>query len=241
MDHTSGVQLLDKVVAIFRVAGEGPQSLGDLTDLTGIPRPTAHRLAVAMEGHGLLVRDGLGRFGIGPTVLSLASGVKSDPLADAAAPVLRGLRDRTGESCQVYRRQGEQRVCIASADRLSGLRDSVPTGAQLPLTAGSAAQILLAWEPPDQVRDLLTNAAFGKGALESVRRRGWAASVAEREAGVASVSAPVRGEDGAVVAAISVSGPLERLGRAPGRTHAAAVVAAAAELTARLAGGEPNQ
>jgi DNA-binding IclR family transcriptional regulator len=55
--------------------------------------------------------------------------------------------------------------------------------------------------------------------------------VAEREAGVASVSAPVLGPGGEVVAAISVSGPIERLGRSPGRLHAAAVVAAAHELS----------
>jgi DNA-binding IclR family transcriptional regulator len=65
-----------------------------------------------------------------------------------------------------------------------------------------------------------------------VGSRGWVESVAEREAGVASVSAPVLGAGGAVVAAVSVSGPIERLTRSPGRLHAAAVVAAAAELSA---------
>jgi DNA-binding IclR family transcriptional regulator len=74
-------------------------------------------------------------------------------------------------------------------------------------------------------------AAFTHRTLADVRRRGWAHSVAEREQGVASVSAPVRGAGGAVIAAVSVSGPLERLTRSPGRLHAEAVVAAAAELT----------
>lgn len=67
--------------------------------------------------------------------------------------------------------------------------------------------------------------------LSAVRRRGWAQSVAEREAGVASVSAPVRGPSGRVIAAVSISGPIERMGRQPGRLHAAAVVAAANRLT----------
>ena len=78
---------------------------------------------------------------------------------------------------------------------------------------------------------LLESAAFTPRVLADVRRRGWASSVAEREQGVASVSAPVRGRDGNVVAAVSVSGPLERLTRSPGRLHAEAVVAAAAELS----------
>src|SRR5262249_26064193 len=68
-------------------------------------------------------------------------------------------------------------------------------------------------------------------------RRGWAASVAEREAGVASVSAPVRGQGGKIIAAVSVSGPIERLTRSPGRLHAAAVVAAGEKITALLRRG----
>jgi DNA-binding IclR family transcriptional regulator len=55
--------------------------------------------------------------------------------------------------------------------------------------------------------------------------------VAEREPGVASVSAPVFGPDGRVVAAVSVSGPIDRLTRQPGRLHAADVVAAGRALS----------
>jgi DNA-binding IclR family transcriptional regulator len=66
-----------------------------------------------------------------------------------------------------------------------------------------------------------------------VRSRGWAASVAEREAGVASVSAPVRDRSGTVVAALSVSGPIDRLGRRPGVRFADPVVRSAADLSRR--------
>jgi DNA-binding IclR family transcriptional regulator len=102
------------------------------------------------------------------------------------------------------------------------------------MTAGSAAQVLLAWEEPARQQRVLAAAKFSAGTLAQVRRRGWAATVAEREPGVGSVSAPVRGRHGAVVAAISVSGPLERLTRSPGRLHADAVAAAAQALTAAL-------
>ncbi len=69
---------------------------------------------------------------------------------------------------------------------------------------------------------------------ESPRGRpsGWVQTVGEREPGVASVSAPVRDVAGDVVAAISVSGPIDRMGRAPGRRHGAAVVAAARSIEA---------
>ena len=145
--------------------------------------------------------------------------------------MLVALRDHTGESAQLYRRQGEQRVCVAAAERSIGLRDSIPIGLTLSMKAGSAAQILLAWEEPDQLHRGLHGASFTATNLSAVRRRGWAQSIAEREAGVASLSAPVRGPSGRVIAAVSISGPIERMGRQPGRQHAAAVVTAAKRLT----------
>lgn len=120
---------------------------------------------------------------------------------------------------------------MAAAERASGLRDTVPVGSALPMLAGSAAQILLAWEEPDRLHRGLRGAKFTAATLASVRRRGWAHSVGEREQGVASVSAPIRGAGGKVVAAVSVSGPIERLTRTPGRLHAAPVVTAAERIT----------
>jgi DNA-binding IclR family transcriptional regulator len=109
------------------------------------------------------------------------------------------------------------------------------------MTAGSAAQVLLAWEEGERMHRGLRGAKFTATTLAGVRRRGWAASAAEREAGVASVSAPVRGAGGAgghgrVLAAVSVSGPIERLTRSPGRLHAAAVVAAGEKISELLRG-----
>jgi DNA-binding IclR family transcriptional regulator len=157
-----------------------------------------------------------------------------DPLLDAAAMVLPRLRDVTGESVQLYRREGLVRVCVAAAEPPSGLRDTVPVGARLPMTAGSGAKVLAAWADPSTQRAVLGEAVFGERTLAEVRRRGWAQSVAERESGVASVSAPVRDASGAVVAAVSVSGPVERIGRRPGIRWATDLLAAAEALHNRL-------
>lgn len=224
MKQSSGVGVLDKAVLVLDVVQGGAHSLAAITERTGLSRATAHRLAVALEVHRLLDRDADGRWRAGPRL----SSTRSDELLANAAPVLARLRDLTGESAQLYRRQGDLRICVAAADLGSGLRDTVPVGAELPMTAGSAAQVLLAWEGGD----LPAGAAFTARTLADVRRRGWAHSVAERHAGVASVSAPVFASDGSVVAAVGVSGPIERLGRQPGPKHAAVVVAAARELSA---------
>ena len=134
-------------------------------------------------------------------------------LPEVARPVLEALRDETGESVQLYVREGDRRVCVEALESPHGLRTIVPLGAALPLDAGSAGKIL-------------------RGDAEALKR-GWAESVAEREAGVASVSAPVRAADGAVIAAVSVSGPIERTTRQPGKRYATAVAAAAARIETR--------
>jgi DNA-binding IclR family transcriptional regulator len=233
MGQSSGIGVLDKMVAVLRAAAAEPLALTELCAATGLPRATAHRLAAGLETHGLLERDGVGRWRPGPLLAVLAAGAP-DPLLAAAAEVLPRLRDRTGESVQLYRRDGLSRICVAVAEPPSGLRDTVPLGARLPLGAGSGAKVLTAWADEATQRAVLGTAVFGERALAEVRRRGWAQSVAEREPGVASVSAPVRDSAGAVVAAVSVSGPVDRIGRRPGARWADDLVRAAAALTERL-------
>jgi DNA-binding IclR family transcriptional regulator len=228
------VGVLDKAALVLSALEAGPATLAGLVAGTGLARPTAHRLAVALEHHRLVARDMQGRFVLGPRLAELSAAAGEDRLLAAAGPVLGWLLDTTGESAQLYRRQGDERICVAAAERLHGLRDSVPVGSVLSMHGGSAAQILLAWEEPDRLHRGLMGARFTATMLAGVRRRGWAQSVGEREPGVASVSAPVRGPSGRVVAAVSVSGPLERLTRSPGRLHAPAVIAAAARLTEGL-------
>lgn len=209
MGKLSGIGVLDKAFSVVDALATGPLSLAGLVDATGLPRATAHRLAAALEVHGLVRRDDEGRFATGPRLTGL-------DLPVLAAPALERLRDGTGESAQLYVRRGDRRVCVASLESPHGLRTIVAVGASLPLDAGSAGKVL-------------------RGEGESVRLV-WAESVEERELGVASVSAPVHGPGGEVVAAVSVSGPIERTTRSPGERYADAVVEAARAIERQLAG-----
>lgn len=203
----SGVGVVDKTMAILAALEEGPRSLGELSAGTALPRATAHRLAVALEDHGMVARDAGGCFVLGPRLVSLGreAGRARRSLADAATPALTVLRDRTGESTQLYVVSGDRRVCLVSLESPHSLRTIVAVGESLPMDRGSAAHVL---------------------AGRPQATRGWAQSVEERERGVASVSAPVR-VGGSIVAAVSVSGPLERTSRRPGARYAAQVVEAA--------------
>ena len=227
MDKSSGVGVLDKAVALLDAIAARPCSLTELVAATGITRPTAHRLAVALEHHRLVARDETGRFVPGPHLHTWA--LESDPLASRATAAVSHLRDATGLSAQVYRRVDDSRLCIAAAEPATGLRDTVPVGSLLTLRAGSAAQILVAWLPDNERMRLCGDAVFDATDLAKVRRRGWAHSLGQREAGVGSVSVPARDASGQVVAAVSISGPQERLTH-PSPEHRRFLVDAAERL-----------
>ena len=215
---------MDKSVAILAfLSGHGPASLAEVIEGTGLPRPTAHRLLSALQTHHLVSRQD-GRYVLGLRLLGWGNRAAGVGLVERARPVLERLRDESGESTQLYVRAGEHRVCVAAVERVTGLRDSVPVGAITPLSRGSAGKVLLAWAQGGV--DERPNAAE----LRGIQVRGWAESVAEREAGVASVSAPVFGEDGRLRAAVSASGPISRLGESPGRRLSRLVVEAAREI-----------
>lgn len=215
MDIVTGVGVLDKAAHVLRAVADRPLSLNGLQAATGLPRATAHRLAVALEVHGLLRRDAEGRFDLGPELAALGRVASQRyPLGEQALPVLEALRDATGESTQLFVREGSNRRCVVSLQSPHALRWIVPEGVLFPLELGSAGRVL--------------------GGETSTA--GWVESVEEREAGVASVSAPVIA-DGGVIAAVSVSGPIDRLTRSPGDRFGRRVVAAAGEI-ARLVGTE---
>ncbi|WP_278315241.1 IclR family transcriptional regulator [Lolliginicoccus levis] len=233
MRQHSGIGVLDKAMTVLHAVADEPCNLSLLCERTGLPRATAHRLAVGLETHRLLIRNSQGLWAPGPALAELAATAK-DTLVDAASYVLPRLREITGESVQVYRRDGLDRICISSMEPPTGLRDTVLVGTRLPMTAGSGAKVLAAWADLPVQRALLAEAKYTDRTLSEVRRRGWAQSIAERESGVASVAAPIRDNAGAVIAAISVSGPIDRMGRKPGARWAADLLAAADAIQKRL-------
>ncbi|AGF72324.1 IclR family transcriptional regulator [Corynebacterium halotolerans YIM 70093 = DSM 44683] len=225
--------MLDRAVAILLAVSPQPRSLSELCEDTGLPRATAHRLATALELHRILARTSDGRWTVGPALASLGAGSK-DQLIDAATPVMAALMETTGESVQLYQLTGTSRTCIAAQEPPSGLQNTVPVGSQLPLTSGSAAKVFLTFSSPELRGALLADAAFDHAELERIRAVGWGESVAEREVGLASLSAPVFDSSGAFLAVLSVSGPAERLRPHPGEKWGTELVTAAGRLSQSL-------
>jgi DNA-binding IclR family transcriptional regulator len=222
----SPVGVLDRSVAILEAVERGERSFRAIVAATGLPKPTAHRLIGSLEQHGFLFHVGGLGYALGPRLLQLASAAARElPLRQLARPVLERLARTTGESAQLFIRRGDERVCVDAVESASELRTIVPVGASLPLDKGSAGRVFLAWGRAPEDHDV--------SGLLTTRRRGWADSYGEREKGVASVSAPVFGPLGELLAAVSISGPQMRLA-GQGKRYGPAVVEAAREIETLL-------
>ncbi|MSO59178.1 MAG: IclR family transcriptional regulator [Ilumatobacteraceae bacterium] len=207
MDSVSGVGVIDKAFMVLNALAQRPHSLATLVQVTDMPRATAHRLLLALEQHGAVRRIDDGQFCLGTTLIGLGYGAQMQyPFVEQARRVARDLRDVIGESVQVYVAELAGRRCVVSLESTHGLRWIVPEGSLLPLSKGSAGRVL---------------------AGQKLSAGGWIDSVEEREKGVASVSAPIYDASGDMIAALSVSGPLERLSRTPGKKYGAKLVKAA--------------
>ena len=210
MDSVSGVGVLDKAFVVLNALVARPLSLSESVEATGIPRATCHRLLAALEHHGAVRRNNEGLYCLGPTLAGLGRGAAVQfPFLERAREIATEIRDRTGESVQVFIAETDGRRCVISLESPNGLRWIVPEGSLFPLSRGSAGKVLSAKTAPAT----------------------WVESVEERVKGVASVSAPILDADGHVIAAISISGPLERMSRTPGAKFGTVVVRGAKTLS----------
>jgi DNA-binding IclR family transcriptional regulator len=239
------VGVLDRAVAILDAVEHGARTHAEVVRATGLSRTTAHRLLKSLDAHGLLEYVGERGYRLGPRLLKLGAMSLQEPsLREAAHPALERLAAATGESAQLYVTSIDGRVCVDAVESSSELRTFVPVGEELPIWAGSAGKIFLASMPPERaethiqrVQALTPATPTGdhlRRQLATIRRQGWASSAGERQAGVGSVSAPIRGSRGETVAAVSISGPTSRIRRVDAKRYVPAVVAAAGEIERAL-------
>ncbi|HPB46787.1 MAG TPA: helix-turn-helix domain-containing protein, partial [Microthrixaceae bacterium] len=107
----SGIGVLDKAMYLVELLERRSRTLAELVEDSAMSRSTVHRMLLALELHGLAARDADGRWHLGARLIGLGVAASdSFPLARLAEPVLARLRDESGESVQLYVRQGEHRV-----------------------------------------------------------------------------------------------------------------------------------
>ena len=212
---------------------------------TGLPATTCLRLLSALVDEGFLDRQG-DTYRPGLSLLKWArTAAEGLDLLAVAAPVLAELRDATGESACLFVRHGAHHICLAVEQTPHAVIHILRVGQVLPLHAGSAGRVFLAFDPsaaealsrrelPAFTEHTLTGARRLQQAVEAVRRDGYGVSFEERSVGAASLSAPVFDHTGSLAAVIGIASPVQRFGRELITTYAQHVTHAAHDLSRRL-------
>jgi IclR family transcriptional regulator, acetate operon repressor len=222
-----------RVTAVLDAFLENGASMGvtELATRLGLAKSVVHRLVTALVGAGYLDHDASTRqYGLGPKAvrLGLIAAGQID-IREKAGPVLHELAQRTAETATLSLLVGDQRVYAAQVESTQPVRQSVQVGSTAHLYVGASGKAMLAFLSGPRRTSVLRSAAatgvtLANGArldcealaneLETIRRRGFATSEAERVRGAASAAAPVFDHRGGVVGAISVAGVTVRHGPA---------------------------
>jgi IclR family transcriptional regulator, acetate operon repressor len=223
MSAAAGTQSVDRAAQLLAALldSEGPLSLRELADAADLPKSTASRLLSALERHGLVHQAGQrGELEPGPAILRFAhrGGVERN-LLELAQSSLEALSDASGETVNIAvpTPYGVEHLAQVDARHFLGAGQWVGRRVEFHCTANG--KVFLAYEaaqlPPGALRrrtpSTITDRAVLARTLEQVRADGLAAAVDELEVGLAAVAAPVFGPTGQVIAALSLSGPTQRM------------------------------
>lgn len=215
-----GVRSVGRALDILAMFSEDRPSitLQETLGATGLPKTTALRLLRTLEMRGLIWDAGGASYVPGPGLLHLAH-LAADAwrMPAISQQLLEDTVARCGETVNVYVRRDIRRVCIARAQAPRALRYVVQVGDELDLWSGASAKILLAGVSSSLLQRVAEDSPYGSSYLDQLERsvsevqsRGWAISHGEREEGLSAVAVPVWSPDGAMVAAVSCSGPTGR-------------------------------
>lgn len=245
-------QLLERTFAMlsFFAADHPEWTTTELSGVSGLPVPTTHRIVVALQRHGFLVRDpATKRFRLGPAAIALGrAALSSADLPTVAGKLLPRLTKTTEETSllTVLSDVEDTSVCLLRVESPHPLRLSVEPGRALPLHAGASQKSLLAYLP-EAGRERIASGPLERfcantldtreallGEIERIRSRGWSYSFEETNVGVWGVAVALLDASGHSVAAVGIAGPQVRATRASVQQGVRATAEVAAEMATAL-------
>jgi len=198
--------------------------LAELARRTGLPKPTALRLARTLAAPGYLVGLEGGAWRLGPAVARLGARYqRAFDLRNVIEPALQQLAEQTGHSVSFFTQEDGQRVRLLRVRGADGFVSPGRVGEPLPLDRGAAGQVFLAY------------AGAAGPAAQAIRRRGFHLTIGEADATAASVAAPVFAARGGILGAVSIAVPANTNAAAELSRHTATLVEAARRLSETLA------
>ena len=224
-------QPLDRALQLLGAVldAQAPVSISTIAEHTGLPLPSAHRLAGQLEDRGLLRRAfGSRRLLPGPRLLSLGLDIlRGGALRDAAQAILAAVAEEIGEHCQIGVVVGHEVAYVASARApRPGMLQFEP-GLRAPIHCTSTGKLFLSSLPEERLEKLLqmlprrrytANTLVEAGALRAelneVRARGWASSNQEFVEGVVGCAVPILRKSRDTIGSLAVSVPAARVDHA---------------------------
>ena len=245
------IKLLERTVAILDSFTLEQPALGvrEVARRTGLSASTAGRLMSVMRRMGMLNQDPESQlYMMGSKMLAWAGiyTVTCD-VRSLALPVMVRLQDNTRETISLYVLEGKERVCVERLESPETVRIVARVGRRIPLYAGSAGKVFLAFMPPARRDELLAEIELKPMTsqtivekekllvnLEEIRRKGYAFSRGEWILDAAGVAAPIFDQFGRVSAALTISGPAQRFKEVRIKEMAALVKEGADEISAEM-------
>jgi len=251
-DSSGGVQALDRALRLCAVVAEADGlTLTQIAERTELPASTVHRLLATLATHGFVeanAADQTWAIGVEAFRVGQAFSRRMKPIA-AARPVMRDLMEETGETANLGIFEGGDAVFVAQVESREPIRAFFRAGERRAAHASGIGKALLATQAPDRVRRWLrgrvlegftartiTSAEALLEDLATIRARGFSIDDEERSPGMRCIAAAVFDETGEAVAALSISGPSQRLDR-DGLERLGPVVRAAADRVTDAIGG----
>lgn len=230
----------------------GGASARELASVSGLPRSTVQRLLTTLAATGMVSQDhDSQKYKIGPRALLIGLGYNSGlTLLTEARPQMIAVRDATGETVGLSVAVDHTRVFLEEVQSTAELRFAPELGKLYPLWSGANGRVLMAALEDDQVDAVLANRQLDhtvdhplsdaeiRAGLEFFRRNGFATASNEAIDNVNSLAVPICDATGAVVAALSLSGPAQRF-TAERMQEAVGILGAAADRVTHRLGGRP--
>jgi DNA-binding IclR family transcriptional regulator len=216
-----------RAFAIVEAIGRAGRALplSEVVALTGLPKPTAHRMLGQLAESGLLVRLAGAGYAAGPRLSQLGRElVAGDARQPERRAILQRLVERVGETCNFTMLDGAEVVYLDRVETASPLRVNLQPGSRVPVHCSASGKLLLALLPPPRCARVLDqldytrytpNTRASRSALEaelaSIRERGYATDDEEFLEGLVCVAVPVRDDRERAWAAVAIHGPAARL------------------------------
>ncbi|GAA3888976.1 IclR family transcriptional regulator [Leifsonia kafniensis] len=219
---------LHKAISILEALRLSPDgsSARVLAGETGIPKSTVQRLLQSLAETQMVVQDPQRlTYRLGPRTLMLGMAYKQGlDLGRLALPVMVELRNQTNETVGLSVAVGHERMFIEEAQSLFELRFASELGRLYPLWSGAPGRALMIDLNSREVEEIIGDALPSASSvhspvghdvilarLEHTRLQRHARAFNETLDNVSSLAVPIRNARGDVVAALSISGPSERL------------------------------